>query len=140
MNTARYRQLTRELAQCAGLPADDPFLETGLLTVNDVETLLFYDESFDPRRLQIRMDFGPLPPDHEHQRRLMLSLLAVNFVYGLGGLAVFSVDSSNAHAILTTQHSLDAQVTARDLLDILKDASAQAGAAWEQARATISTD
>ncbi len=137
MNTARYRQLTRELARCAGLAADDPFLETGLLSVNGVETLLFYDESFDPHRLQIRMDFGPLPPDQEHQRRLMLSLLAVNFVYGLGGLAVFSVDPSNAHVILTTQHTLDARVTAQELLDTLKEASAQAGVAWDQARATI---
>lgn len=132
MNTARFEKLANELALCAGLASDDPFHETRVMKVNGLDTLLFYDEAFDPERLQIRMDFGGLPKDPVQLNALMLSMLSLNFIYGMGGLAVFSVDSSNAHLILTTQHGLDTTLTAQDLLAVLQESHAQAVSAWDE--------
>ncbi len=135
MNTARFEKLATELALCAGLASDDPFHETRVMKVNGLDTLLFYDEAFDPERLQIRMDFGGLPKDPFQLNALMLSVLSLNFIYGMGGLAVFSVDSSNAHLILTTQHGLDTTLTAQDLLAVLQESHAQAVSAWDELNA-----
>ena len=135
MNTARFEKLATELAFCAGLASDDPFHETRVMKLNGLDTLLFYDEAFDPGRLQIRMDFGGLPKDPVQLNALLLSVLSLNFVYGMGGLAVFSVDSSNAHLVLTTQHGLDTTVTAQDLLAVLQESHAQAVSAWGELNA-----
>lgn len=138
MHEESYRRLIREVAQCAGLSANDPFLETGLMNVDGLDTLLFYDEEFDPERLQIRIDFGSLPTDLDELRMLTLSLLSVNFDYGMGGLAVFSVNPSNAHVILTTQHTLHEYLTAQDLLASIRNSNAQARFAWEEANSKVS--
>jgi hypothetical protein len=132
MNTERFEQLAKGLAQCAGLAFDDPFHTTRVLKVNGVETFLFYDEAFDPDRLQIRMDFGDLPNDPRQLNDLMLSVLAMNFTYGLGGLAVFSVNPEDAHLVLTTQHTLEPSMAPQDLLVALKESNAQAVFAWEE--------
>lgn len=133
MNTARFEALKKDLARCAGLPPDDAFLATGVLKVNGLDTLLFYDEELDPERLQIRVDFGPLPSEPQALSVLMRSLLAVNFTYGMAGLAVFSINAGNDHVILTLQQRLDVTVTAQDLLGVLRHSNLQAMFAWEQA-------
>lgn len=74
-----------------------------------------------------------MPADLATAHALMRSLLSVNFVYGLGGLAVFSIDDDNGHVILTLQRELATHVTAQDLLGELREANAQAVFAWETA-------
>lgn len=132
MDSQRFRQLTINLAHCAGLPADDPFIDTGALKVNGMSTLLFYDEEFDPDRLQIRFDLGEVPDDPAESLPFLHAILRVNFVFGLGGLAVFSINVNNNHVILTTQHTLAESISAQDLFFILQEAAQKAHFAWEQ--------
>jgi hypothetical protein len=132
MNKDRYRELAQEICECAGLPPDDPFIESGMLNINGWDTLLFYDEEFDPECLQIRVDLGELPSASEASQAIMLSLLSTNFVYGLGGLSVFSVNPRDGHIILTTQNAIGVSTTAQDILAFLQESVGQARDRWQE--------
>lgn len=132
MDAQRFKRLKIDLAHCARLPANDPFIETGALKINEIDALLFYDEEFDPDRLQIRFDLGKLPDKVDALLPLTLALLSVNFIFGLGGLAVFGINVNNEHIVLTTQHILSDSVSAQDLFSLLQEAAYKANQAWQE--------
>jgi hypothetical protein len=138
MNQERYRELAREICKCAELPPDDAFMESGMLNIDGWDTLLFYDEEFDPERLQIRIDLGEMPSSPGAPQVVMLSLLSTNFVYGLGGLSVFSINPSDGHIVLTTQHMIDMRTSAQDILAFLREAVGQARGLWEEVLGALS--
>lgn len=103
-----------------------------MLNIGGWDTLLFYDEEFDPGRLQIRIDIGELCLAPEALSAVMRSLLSANFVYGLGGLSVFSINPGDGHIILSTQKPIDTDTTAQDILAFLREAIGQARSLWQE--------
>ncbi|MDM0030407.1 hypothetical protein [Variovorax saccharolyticus] len=137
MNTELYRNLASELCECMGLHEDASFLDSGMLIVDDLDVLLFYDEKFDPNRLQIRVDFGKLPSIESGSTLLLVELMASNFIYGLGGLAVFSMNPTNGHIVFTTQHIVERSTSAQELWFELRNSISQAHSAWEKALSNL---
>ncbi|MDM0029830.1 hypothetical protein [Variovorax saccharolyticus] len=133
MNTELYRNLASELCSCMGLQDNAAFLKSGMLVVDDLDVLLFYDEQFDPNRLQVRVDFGEIPTLADGSALLLMELMASNFIYGLGGLAVFSMNPANGHVVFTTQHIAERSMTAQDLWLELRSSITQAHSAWKEA-------
>lgn len=127
-----YRRIIHEFCDLAGLQEPLRLIEDGRLCIDGVDLLLVYDEAFDPRRLQLRMDLQALPRSHKHPTAMLTALLVNNYISGIGGLFVFGLNPRDNHVVLTVQVMLDDEATGRELLTSLKDAVAQAKTVWQQ--------
>jgi hypothetical protein len=130
-STEHYRKIIHGFCEIAGL--DDPIrlIEDGQLHVNGFDMLLFYDEQFDPERLQIRIDFRNPPALEKRLADMLAALLMNNYIGGMGGLFVFGLNPEDGHVVLTVQVNIDADTTGQDLMSALRDTTARAKTIWQ---------
>lgn len=107
-------------------------VENGQISVGGLDVLLFYDEEFDPNRLQIRVDLQELPVLGKSAEALLTALMIGNYSFGMGGLFVFGINPLDGHVVLTIQQEIDNETTGRSLLDALQKTVMQAKSQWQQ--------
>lgn len=124
-DTQNYHYLLRDFAHATSLADPEHFLSTGLIQVDGLTMLLHYDEDRMPNHVLLRMDLGEIRGDKE---RTLFNLLVSNFIMGMLGIYVFSIDPSHGHIILTVQLELGRlRRTARRLLGCPTDRRRLAG-------------
>lgn len=127
-----YRKIIEEFCEITQIQDVANLFEHGQINVRGLDMLLFYDEEFDPARLQIRVDLQKPPHSGRSVKALLTALLVSNYGFGMGGLFVFGINPHDGHVVLTVQQMIDAETTGQALLESLQGIAAQAEQVWQQ--------
>lgn len=130
-NLEHYRKIIEEFCEITHIQDVASLFEHGQINVHGVDMLLFYDEEFDPERLQIRIDLQKLPHAEKSAEALLAALLVSNYDFGMGGFFVFGVNPHDGHVVLTLQQMIDIETTGQNLLKMLQSAAMQAKSQWQ---------
>jgi hypothetical protein len=137
MNAEKFRKLMKEFCRAGGMDESDEAVDSGIVCIDGINLLMYYNEEFGEDRLQLRLDFGEFERN-ETGSAVLAAILMNNFTWGLGGSHVFSLNPSNGHIVFTMQAFLNDAMTGAQLLDIANDLVKESRIAWEEAMRKLS--
>jgi hypothetical protein len=134
MNTYEYHQLLQAFCKEVGLDAPK-LIQDGLVTVDGMDMLLFYDEQKNAELLVIRMDFGRCPD--ELAPIMWRALLAANHNLGPDALCTFSMHPSEGNIVLTLNTKMTHNTDAQELIHALRNHVQEARRCWGGIQAAV---